>query len=241
MPRVVNEEDYTIRRNQIIDSALKFVYSKGYGEMTIQDILDDLSISKGAFYHYFDSKAAVLEALIERLVSQVEPIIVPIVRDPELSALEKLHLYYDSAAQWKAGRKELLFEIIKIWYADENLMVRQKLTTKTLEWIAPMLTQIIQQGVQEHVFNTEYPDYVSGMNIHMIQGLSDGFVRLLLNRAIDPEAQQKALRLVAAYTDALTRVLGAQQGSIRLMDDATITEWFSFDQLAQVFSDEPTS
>ena len=55
MSRIVKEEEYTLRRNDILDTARRLVYTKGYEQMTIQDILDALQISKGAFYHYFDS------------------------------------------------------------------------------------------------------------------------------------------------------------------------------------------
>ena len=54
MPRVVKEEDYAARRNEILDVARQLVYTKGYEQMSIQDILDALKISKGAFYHYFE-------------------------------------------------------------------------------------------------------------------------------------------------------------------------------------------
>jgi len=53
MPRVIKEEDYAARRNGILDAARQLVYTKGYEQMSIQDILDALKISKGAFYHYF--------------------------------------------------------------------------------------------------------------------------------------------------------------------------------------------
>ena len=65
MPRIVKE--HAVRRNEILDLAQQLVYTKGYEQMTIQDILDGLQISKGAFYHYFDSKHAVLEAVVERM------------------------------------------------------------------------------------------------------------------------------------------------------------------------------
>lgn len=53
MARLVKEEEYNAKRNEILDIALSLVYSKGYEQMTIQDILDGLHISRGAFYHYF--------------------------------------------------------------------------------------------------------------------------------------------------------------------------------------------
>ncbi|MEO8612545.1 MAG: helix-turn-helix domain-containing protein, partial [Chloroflexota bacterium] len=62
MVRVVKEQDYAEKRNEILDTAQRLVFSKGYERLTIQDILQALNISKGALYHYFDSKQAVLEA-----------------------------------------------------------------------------------------------------------------------------------------------------------------------------------
>ena len=61
MARSVNEKEYAVKRNEILDVAQRFVYTRGYEQMSIQDILDELHISKGAFYHYFDSKQALLE------------------------------------------------------------------------------------------------------------------------------------------------------------------------------------
>src|SRR5438270_3185053 len=90
MPRIVKEEEYAGKRNAILDVAQRLVYSKGYEQMTIQDMLDQLQISKGAFYHYFDSKQALLEALIERTKGEVEQLLIPIVHDPHLPALDKL-------------------------------------------------------------------------------------------------------------------------------------------------------
>src|SRR5262245_58568880 len=54
MARVVKE--HAVRRGEILDVAQRLVYTSGYEQMTIQDMLDELQISKGAFYHYFSSK-----------------------------------------------------------------------------------------------------------------------------------------------------------------------------------------
>src|SRR6266542_3855980 len=111
MVRTINKEEHAVKRNEILDVALRLVYTKGYDKMTIQDILDQLKISKGAFYHYFDSKADVLEAVVERMVvEQVEPLLLSAVRDPHLTALEKLQRYFDTAVRWKTAEKALMLE-----------------------------------------------------------------------------------------------------------------------------------
>ncbi len=75
------------RRNEILDAAQRFVASKGFEQMTIEDILADLSISKGAFYHYFEFQRTLLEALISRMGDEARRVLVPILEDAQLTAL----------------------------------------------------------------------------------------------------------------------------------------------------------
>jgi AcrR family transcriptional regulator len=60
MARTVNATLYTVRRDAFLDVAQRLVQTKGYEAMSIQDVLNELEASKGAFYHYFDSKQALL-------------------------------------------------------------------------------------------------------------------------------------------------------------------------------------
>src|SRR5947199_10224002 len=98
MARVVKE--HSVRRNEILDVAQRLIYARGYEQMTIQDILDDLQISKGAFYHYFDSKQTLLEALVERMGEGAVQLLLPIVHDPLLPALDKFQHYLATLNRW---------------------------------------------------------------------------------------------------------------------------------------------
>src|ERR1700752_3903655 len=126
MARSVNEKEYALKRNQILDVTQRLIYTKGYEQMAIQDILDELLISKGAFYHYFDSKPALLEALIERMQQEALQLFTPIVQDQHLPALDKLQRYIDAGVRWKTARKTFLIELLRVWYTDHNAIVRQK-------------------------------------------------------------------------------------------------------------------
>jgi AcrR family transcriptional regulator len=231
MARTLKEEEFTARRNQILDVAQRLVMeTKGYDQTTIQDILDALHISKGAFYHYFDSKGAVLEALVERMVTeQVIPMLEPIVRESNLSALQKLHCYFDTATRWKMAQRALMIELLKVWLADENAIVRQKMFAMTVKHATPLMTEIIQQGIQEGVFTTPYPEHVSQVMIHILQGMNDTVVRLFLSSLTDgykADVESGIVSYLDALTDAIERVLGAQQGSLKLMDPEILKEWF---------------
>ncbi len=230
MARIVKEEEYAARRNEILDVVQRLVYTKGYEQMTIQDILDDLHISKGAFYHYFDSKGSALEALIERMVVvEVIPLLMPIVQDPHLTALEKLNRYFDTAIRWKTAKKTFMLELLHVWLADENAIVRQKLFTMTIKRVTPLLTEIIRQGIQEGVFKTSYPDQVCQVIIYILQGLSDTIIELLISSETNRDAARIESGITvytAALTDAVERVLGTPAGSLQLIDPETLKEWF---------------
>jgi len=228
MARIVKAEEYTARRNEILDAVLRLVYSKGYEKMTIQDILDQLHMSKGAFYHYFDSKADVLEALVERMVvEQVEPLLLSVVQDPHLTALEKLQRYFDTAVRWKTSEKALMLQLLSVWYSDENALARQKMLSLMVRHVTPLFMEIINQGTREGTFTVPYPEYASQVIINLVQPLGDTFAQMILSEeAMHDHALQKAETLVAAYNDAMERILGAPKGSIHLMDAGALKEWF---------------
>src|SRR5215467_13975135 len=120
MARSVKEEEYAAKRNEILDVAQRLVFTKGYEQMSIQDILDALAISKGAFYHYFDSKPALLEAFIERGQEILEQTFRAIVDDPHLSALDKLRRFFSVLEGARLANQAFLTDLAHVWFADEN-------------------------------------------------------------------------------------------------------------------------
>ena len=226
MARIVKEEAYAGKRNAILDATQRLVYSKGYEQMTIQDILDDLQISKGAFYHYFDSKPALLEALIKRMEDEIEKLLLPIVHDPEVSALQKLQHFFDTINRFKTARKDFLLALLHVWYRDENAIVRQKLILTATKRIKPLVSEIINQGLQEGVFSTSYPEHVGEVVLSLGLALGDTLGQLLLSSEPGHDDLQSIECTVATYNDALERVLGAPKGSLSLADTQTLKEWF---------------
>ncbi len=225
MARIVNPEEYQLRRNKILESAQRLIYTRGYEGMSIQDILADQQISKGAFYHYFPSKQALLKALFEQMAHQVLQLMAPITQHNSLSAADKLRRVFDVALHWKTERKEVLLSLVSVWYADENAALRQKAQAALLPIIAPKLTQIVRQGIREGVFHNDFPDHVSGIMFSILQNFGDSLVALIVKPAPDPHLIQHLEAVSASHQDAIERLLGAQPGSLPLFDTDVLREW----------------
>jgi AcrR family transcriptional regulator len=54
MPRVVKKAD--VRKSEILSAAYRLFVRDGYEGTTVSSLLEELGISKGAFYHHFASK-----------------------------------------------------------------------------------------------------------------------------------------------------------------------------------------
>lgn len=229
MARTVNQEEYAAKRNQILDAALRLVYTKGYERMAIQDILSDLGMSSGAFYHYFPTKPAVLEALIERMQQDVEAPLLPIVNDPHRTALEKLQGFFATLEQSSMSHNPFIADLLPVWFADDNTIVREKVYEAMRERRAPLLTEIVRQGIQEGVFTTPYPDQAGEVILSLARGMGDTVAKQML--ALQQERDQRIVdEIVAtygAYADALERVLGASSESLKRLATEAATEWTS--------------
>lgn len=230
MARQINEEARLSKLNEILDCAQRLIYSTGYEQMSIQDICQKLGISKGAFYHYFDSKPALLEALLDRMSQQALEIIFPVLEDPNLTAPEKLEQFYEKTNNWKSTQKQYLMAVLQAWYMDENAIVRQKLLAYFGVTFSSALERVFSQGIEEDVFHPAYPQLVGNVVYSLMVQLSDSIGTILLSAMTSPEESEEKIihrlkDLIHAYTDAIERVLGAKPGTIHLMDEKMLKEW----------------
>jgi AcrR family transcriptional regulator len=223
--RTVNAQEYAQKRDAILDVAQRYIATKGYEQMTTQDLLESLQISRGAFYHYFESKQALLMALVERMAERAEQLIVPIVSDRELSAEDKLLRFFEVVDQYKRDNLEVVFAFLRIWYADENALFRNKLYLTRIKRITPWLAQIIEEGVAEGVFTTPYPDHAARTIIALLEDLGYAIAGLLLVEEGAPLDLPQMTQMGEATADALERVLGTQSGRLRQSWSEDFSRW----------------
>ncbi len=59
-------------RAKIIESAIRLFSSRGYTAASVDDICTEAGISKGAFYHHFESKQALFLALLDGWLKTID-------------------------------------------------------------------------------------------------------------------------------------------------------------------------
>jgi AcrR family transcriptional regulator len=211
-----------------LDAAQRLILHKGYEQLSLQDVLAEAGISSGAFHHYFASRGMMLEAFIERIGEETNKPLLPIIRDPRRTAIEKLQGFFDTLAQLTITNREAVVKLGRVWYGDANAVVRQKVDAAMLQQRAPLLTEIVRQGVREGSFSTPYPEHSGEIIMALVQGMQNSHARLMLaveNAPDVPRLIDEVVTVYAAYMHAIERTLGAPERSLQRIDAQAIAAW----------------
>jgi AcrR family transcriptional regulator len=226
MARTANATLRMVRREAFLDVAQGLIQTKGYEAMSVQDVLDSLEASKGAFYHYFDSKQDLLEAVIDRFSDVTMASIVPILDDPDLPALRKLERALAGIARAKAERKDLVLAVVEIWNSDSNAIVREKLRSMAVNRLGPLLSIVIKQGIDEGVITVDSPGETATVLSSLMLGYQQLAADYMIARQAGTMSFEEVRRSIGAFTDAFERILGVPKGSITLIEEPTLHFWF---------------
>ena len=142
-------KDANERKNEILDIAEHLFNEKGYNQTTVEDILKESGIAKGTLYYHFKNKEDILSAMIERQIERRCRHISQIAADNTLSAVEKLYQVISLLSE-----SGILADGL---HEKENAELHQKSFKRSLMQFAPIMTEIVEYGIERGEFSTPYP------------------------------------------------------------------------------------
>jgi len=200
-------------RTLLIEAASRLFASKGYEGTSIETVIQQAGVSKGAFYHHFSSKEEILDAITRSVVTAV----LDEVRasdDREATAIVRLNRFFAASARWKLAHIGLLKEVAAALYRNENMRLRQKIQVESTSLTAPILTDILRQGIEERVFDAPSPEETARLIMRLTWATQEAIVATLLGSGTSPEGMAALERQTNLYVEMLERMLGAPRGSI---------------------------
>lgn len=139
---------------QILAVSAKLFREQGYEKTSIQDILNELRLSKGAVYHHFKSKKEILDAILDVSGEQRLDLLRKLIKETQAKnareKLAKVFSNYLDAADLTQLDKELMLVHMKdpyIFLAE----VQDQMNN------AKMLVDLLEEGISDGSFEIEYP------------------------------------------------------------------------------------
>jgi len=223
MPRVIKHPD--IRRAEMLDRALALFLQHGYDNVSLNDVIADAGISKGAFYHWFPSKDALIAALVERGARQALAAVEDALAECPGSALDRLNTVLQSGidANMKSGGPEQLAAMVSVLGPDNAYLYGRILSVEEALY-RPLLTQLIAEGVEEGIFDTFDPEGVADMIYGLAARTNSKILDVL--KAGDESARDHAVDVLTTrftlHGLAVDRILRLPDGSITTLTRADV-------------------
>jgi AcrR family transcriptional regulator len=202
MTRIVKKAEE--RRLEIVEAARQLFQRKAYEKTTIQDVMDQLGIAKGTIYYYFQSKEELLEAVIEKIVNDDVEQKRQLIQAMKGNALENIRTLLQAGAM-AADNAEILDQL----HQPGNMGMHSRLLAVTLVKQAPLYAELIRQGCEEGLFQTDYPLECAEFILSAIQFLTD--------LGIYPWTQDELSRRACAFPSLIEAQLKAPQGSFKFL------------------------
>ncbi|MCR5436692.1 MAG: TetR/AcrR family transcriptional regulator [Treponema sp.] len=192
-------KDAEERKNEILDAAEKLFSSNGFESTSMNDIQNEIGIARGTLYYHFKSKEEMLDAIIERIIGRMTENAKEIAADKSIPVLQRL-VKTILSLNIKDHTVNFLMEQM---HKPENALMHQKIQEKTEKKINPVIADIVKDGIEQKIFNTDYPDEA----VEMVMLYSN----LAFHDASETDDSQKQ-RKILGFIYNLERIFGAEKG-----------------------------
>lgn len=211
------------RKQMFLDTALKLFNEKGYEKTTINDIINAMGVSKGAFYHYFTSKEDVIEQISDNYAERVLRVTGHLADRKDLTAVEKINQLFQIVQGHKRSSSQRRSQIKQIFQDEQNLKLERKILKKLRRQMAVSLEKVIREGVENKEFRQVNPREMTEFLQFSIQGLNTSCEDLYYDALAQepPDLYTFQARLeekLQFYEETLAQIFQVPPGTIQLKD-----------------------
>lgn len=192
------------RRQTIIETARMLFQTKDYADISMQEVVEKVGIAKGTIYYYFQSKEALLQAVVENIIDEDSARKQKVIEKTHGNALERMRalIQLEPIATKYPG-------ILENMHKPGNAGMHTQLLAVTILKEAPLYAAVIRQGCDEGIFHTDNPLECAEFLISAVQFLTD--------LGIYPWQTPDLVRRAQAFPSLIEAVLKAPPGSFQFM------------------------
>lgn len=213
-----------LRKKQILETAEELFTMKGYEATGVQDILDRLQLSKGSFYHHFESKELVLQTICE---TRAEKAAAGLRDEPFTDGLARMNQLLTGMIPFSGEGLSFLKMILPVFVLPEGKSVRggyQEALKR--EWL-PMTEKALDLMISRKQAYTLYPQATAGIVLDLVNDLWAQISQQMIlaeKSTREPMNPGTLLALVEPYRASVENLLSAPYGSFTLLNLEDLTK-----------------
>ena len=182
------------RKQELLRTAYEMFITKGYENTSVDDIINAAGIAKGTYYYYFETKEAMLEEVIGMMIESEAEAAAKVLEAPIPTPQKVVGII----ASFRLEESEQ--PIVDTINRPENVLMHNKLNRRIIDVVVPLLSKVIEEGVNEGIFDCDN----IAERVRMI---------LIISNTLFEDADFTE-RDIDVFIDLTEKLLGARKGTM---------------------------
>lgn len=208
MARTVNIKELEAKRRMIINGALDLIMEKGYDGFSVNQLIAHCGISKGSFFHHFNSKKSLIEGITELLTEPISAAYESLITSSEEAPTQLLISMFKVTRDIKIAEEKTIADYMKVLYEDENTVLFHKIIEKNYQVLLPYFEEVIVKGSKSGDFDFGCPRGVARHFLRMVMRTNEEVGRMMYQKNDDMEAWQKLAEELEAFEMIARQLFG---------------------------------
>ena len=213
-----------LRKKQILETAEELFTMKGYEATGVQDILDRLQLSKGSFYHHFESKELVLQTICENRAAKAAS---GFLNQPYSDGIKRMNQLLTGLIPFSGEGLNFLKKILPVFVLPEGKSIRSGYQEALKQAWLPLTEKALLLMIEQKQAYTVYPHIITGIILDLVNDLWAQVSQEMIlaeKKNRQPANPGILLAIVEPYRISIENVLSASYGSISLLNLADLVK-----------------
>ncbi len=209
-------------RQALLRAARELFMAWGYEETSVSAIVERAGLSKGTFFHYFPTKADLLDAVVAELTEEAWGAIARELAGSRRGAVGKLNQFLAAWRSWKTVNVGDLAGVSRAVSSSDSELAR-KTAQRRVDVGLPHLERLIEEGTAKGDLDVADPREAARIILQLIVTSGDAMLDAL--RDVGPGAAflAEAARRTEAVLTTIERMLGLARGALERPSAKTIS------------------
>ena len=200
------------KRELIYDAMEELMRTVPFNEISVESIARKAGVGKGSVYYYFDCKDDILNNVIERSFRRAIREYLDNIRF-EQTALGCIKQLFRCVIckDFSDSKQNLIITL----HLHDDLVLHNKLKSVAIQELSPILTVLLEQGIEEGSIKLDYPKESAEIIVSVLTVFLD-------NSISDSGSVKKKLKI---FSNVLETCLHTQKGSFDFLFDTLNKEY----------------
>lgn len=179
MPIIINQEE---KVKEICQKSYEEFLKYGIQNISLNQIITNIGISKGQFYHYFKTKEELIFQVISQKTFELSKLAEDEIKNAKglFECLKIIFKFYISDDEYFVNMRKLMFETLHIYINSNNPQVK-KYNENIYQWLDAKLVEVFQNHTNQF-FSINF--------IKSISSTADGmYFRTLADKSFQLQAE----------------------------------------------------